>query len=80
MQYFKMINDTIDKFCTEKGAKKGFKLNFLKNSNSRQCKEILAIYEQASEIFEEVNLADAHDVANADSQLLKLYEDLLKIA
>lgn len=80
MQYFKMINDMIDNFCAEKGAKKGFKLNFLKNSNSQQCKDILAIYEQASEIFEEVDMEDATDVANADLKLSKLYQDLLKIA
>lgn len=75
MQYFKMINDKIDHFCTEKGAKKGFKLNFLKNSSSQQCKDILAIYEQASEVMEETL-----DVAERDVQLAKLYEDLLKIA
>lgn len=75
MQYFKKIHDEIKTFCAKRNVAAGFEVNFLKDSNSQQCKDILAIYEQASEILE-----DVEDVAERDVQLAKLYEDLLKIA
>lgn len=75
MQYFKKIHDEIKTFCSKRNVAAGFEVNFLKDSDSQQCREILAIYEQASEIME-----DVEDVAERDVQLAKLYEDLLKIA
>ena len=75
MQYFRKIHDEIKTFCANRNAAAGFEVNFLKDSDSQQCKEILAIYEQASEIVEEVD-----DVAERDLQLANLYERLLKIA
>ncbi|MCI8345759.1 MAG: hypothetical protein HFJ42_07425 [Clostridia bacterium] len=73
MQYFEKIRNTILKFCSDKNVPAGFEINFLQSSSSEQCQDILAIYEQASEIMEE-------NVSESESQLYDLYQKLLKIA
>lgn len=75
MQYFEKIHNTIFKFCSDKNVPAGFEINFLQSSNSEQCQSILAIYEQASEIMEEVE-----NVAERENQLYNLYQKLVKIA
>lgn len=71
MQYYRKMQEKIREFCCDQVAT-GFEVNYLQSSNSAQCQKILAIYEQASEIIEEVD-----DIAERDAQLSKLYEDLL---
>lgn len=75
MQYFEKIRNTILKFCSNKNVPAGFEINFLQSSSSEQCQDILAIYEQAYEIMEEVE-----NVSESESQLCDLYQKLLKIA
>lgn len=75
MQYFNDIYKVILKFCTANNVPAGFEINFLQNSSSKQSQEILAIYEQASEVIEEVE-----NIAEQEQKLYNLYQKLLKIA